>query len=306
MIFDIIVAGHFSIDSINLPNRTDSIQSLGGAVTYVSIISRRLGKTVSIISKIGEDFPETYLQKLLEDGVNISWIAKVKKEKTTRFEIEYSKNLCKRTLRLKYKATPLDLNTLPKNFKSKITHLAPISDEISYNMAKKLKKHTDLLSLDPQGLLRKFSKNGNVKQFSKSKMEILGLVDLYKSSFMEIKRLTGKSNLKNAIDVIHNFGIKIVIVTLGSKGVVISDCGTSYLIPAFKSRDLIDPTGAGDCFIGGFLAEFLNKKDILWCACVGSAAASLVIEKVGSCFFGEKEEIYQRAYAIYEKETKSI
>jgi sugar/nucleoside kinase (ribokinase family) len=258
-----------------------------------------------VISKIGEDFPKAYLQVLEKQGVNLSWIKKVK-EKTTCFEIKYGADLSNRTLRLKHKASPLSLIDLTKNYRSKIMHLAPISGEMSYEVAKKLKKHTDLLSLDPQGLLRKFSKHGNVKRVSEPKIEMLSLVDLFKSSFAEIKSLTGKSNLKMAINAIHDFGIKIVIVTLGSKGAVLSARGSSYLIPAIKSRGLIDPTGAGDCFIGGFLAEFLNKKDILWCAYVGASAASLVIENVGSSFFAEKEEIYQRAYAIYEKETNSI
>jgi sugar/nucleoside kinase (ribokinase family) len=303
-IVDITVAGHLSIDSIILPDRTP-IQSLGGAVTYVSIISRQLGKTVSIISRIGKDFPEAYLQILKKKGINLSWITKTKKEKTTQFKIDYNKKY-DRILTLRYKATSLKLNDLPKNYNSKITHLAPIADEISFEVAKKLKKNTDILSLDPQGLLRKFSKNGNVGKVAKSKIEILNLIDIFKSSVVEIKELTKKSNLKTAINIIHDFGVKIVIVTCGSKGAIISICGSSYFIPIFKPRGLIDPTGAGDCFIGGFLAEFLNKKDVLWCASVGAAAASLVIEKMGSDFSGEKEEIYQRAYAIYEKETNSI
>jgi len=301
-IFDITVIGHFSIDSIYLPHKKNAIPSMGGAATYVSIASRRLGRKVALISKIGGDFPEKYLESIEKEGINLSWITKNKEEKTTQFEIKYNKSLTQRTMKLNYKATPINSNNLPKNFSSKITHLAPISDEISYEIAKRIKRNTSTLSIDPQGLIRKFSKNGNVTLSLNPKTEILSLVDIFKSSFMEIKSLTGLSNLKEAINAIHDFGIKIVIVTFGSRGAIISDCGTKYSIPACKSRGLIDPTGAGDCFIGGFLAEFAIKKNIVWCACVGSASASFVIEKVGSTFFGEKEEIYQRAYAIYEKD----
>jgi fructokinase len=265
-----------------------------------------LGKAVSIISKVGEDFPEVYWQLLIKKGINLSWITKTKKEKTTRFELEYSTDLKNRTLKLRSKAPQINLIDLPNHFRSNIIHLAPISGEISYEVAKKLKKNTKFISLDPQGLLRRFSKNGDAKLISKTNLEILSFVDLFKSSFMELKSLTGELNLKMAINKVHDLGVKIVIVTLGSRGAVLSVDGTSYLIPACKSRGLIDPTGAGDCFIGGFLAEFLDKKDLLWCACVGSAAASLVIERAGASFFGEKEEIYQRAYAIYEKETKRM
>jgi hypothetical protein len=56
--------------------------------------------------------------------------------------------------------------------------------------------------------------------------------------------------------------------------------------------------------MGGFLTEYNREKDFFWCACVGSAAASLVIEGIGPTFFGEKEEIYQRAWSLYEKGIK--
>jgi sugar/nucleoside kinase (ribokinase family) len=279
---------------------------LGGAVTYVSFISKRLGKTVSIISKVGEDFPEAYWQLLIKEGIDLSWITKAKKGKTTRFELEYNKDLKYRTLKLKSKAPQIQLIDLPKQSRSSIIHLAPISGEISYEVVKKLKKTTEFISLDPQGMLRRFSENGVVEPTSKTNLEMLSLVDILKSSFMELKSLTRETNMKMAIKTIHDFGVKIIIVTLGSRGAILSVYGTSYLIPPCKSRGLIDPTGAGDCFIGGFLSEFLDQKNVVWCGCVGSAAASLVIEKAGSSFFGEKEEIYQRAYAIYEKETKRI
>lgn len=303
---DISVIGHFSIDSITLPNRSTPIQSLGGAVTYVSIISKRLNQKVTIISKIGKDFPEKYLNMLNSEGIDLSLIKKDKNEKTTHFEINYNKKLANRKLRLKNKMSSIDLSNFPENLNSKIIHLAPIANEISFEIAQKLRKQTDFLSLDPQGLLRKFSKNGFVELISKPKIEILGLVDLFKASISEIKTITGKSNLNKSIKSIHDYGVNIVIVTLGSKGAILSDYGTKYYIPAYKSKRIIDPTGAGDCFIGGFLAEFQAKKDSLWCAYVGSAAASIAIEKVGSSFLGKKEEIYQRAHDIYENERSSI
>ena len=98
---DIVVVGHFSIDSIKLPNWNNPIVALGGAATYVSIISRRLDKTVSVISKIGMDFPEAYLWLLDEEGVDLSGVKKLKKERTTRFEIKYDKNLENRVLKLR-------------------------------------------------------------------------------------------------------------------------------------------------------------------------------------------------------------
>ena len=137
---DISVIGHFSIDSITLPKRSTPIQSLGGAVTYVSIISKRLNQKVTIISKIGKDFPEKYLNMLNSEGIDLSLIKKEKNEKTTHFEINYNKKLANRKLRLKNKMSSIDLSNFPGNLNSKIIHLAPIANEISFEIAQKLRK----------------------------------------------------------------------------------------------------------------------------------------------------------------------
>ena len=91
---------------------------------------------------------------------------------------------------------------------------------------------------------------------------------------------------------------------MGSKGAVLSVAGTLYNIPACTGNTVIDPTGAGDVFIGAFLTEYNRAKESLWCACVGSAAASVVVESLGATSVGEKAEIYRRAEAIYEKGIK--
>ncbi|MEM1565388.1 MAG: PfkB family carbohydrate kinase, partial [Candidatus Bathyarchaeia archaeon] len=62
--------------------------------------------------------------------------------------------------------------------------------------------------------------------------------------------------------------------------------------------------GAGDAFMGGFLAEYVRGKEALWCACVGSAAASTVIEGVGPTLVGCGSEILRRAELLYEKGIK--
>ena len=94
-----------------------------------------------------------------------------------------------------------------------------------------------------------------------------------------------------------------MIATKGMKGSELLYQGQFYTVPACKPKALVDPTGAGDVYIGAFLAEYAHGKEILWCASVGSAAASFVIEGVGPERFGEKHEVYERATGIYEKAT---
>ncbi len=302
---DVAVVGHFAIDTIRLPSRASPFVVLGGSVTYVSFVTKRLDATVSIISKVGQDFPEAYMWWLREEGIDLSSVIRLKKVRTTRFELEYSKDLSNRTLKLESKAAPINLSNLPKSLKAKAVHIAPIAGEISYKVVEKLKGCAEVLSLDPQGLLRSFDKKGNVTSSSAVDKRLFSLINIYKSSSDEITALTGHSDLNSAIRAIHDFGVKTVIVTLGAKGAVLSVEKTLYNIPACNSRVFVDPTGAGDAFIGGFLTEYIRQKDSFWCACVGSAAASLVIEGIGPTFFGEKEEIYQRARGIYEKEIKT-
>lgn len=301
---DVAVVGHFAIDTIRLPSRSSPFVVLGGSVTYVSFVAKRLDALVSIISKVGEDFPEAYMWWLREEGIDLSGVIKRKKERTTRFELKYSKDLSNRKLKLESKAAPINLSNLPKSLQAKAVHIAPIAGEISYEVVKKLKGCTEVLSLDPQGLLRRFGKTGKVTSKSSVDKRLFSLINVYKSSLDEISALTGHSDVNSAINAIHDFGVETVIVTLGAKGAVLSVEKTVYNIPPCSSRVLVDPTGAGDAFIGGFLTEYIHQKDSLWCACVGSAAASLVIEGIGPTFFGEKEEIYQRARSVYEKEIK--
>lgn len=302
--FDITVVGHFSIDSISLPSRPHPLVVLGGSATYTSLLTRRLDAAVSVISKVGGDFPEAYVWWLQQEGIDLSSVTKLETDKTTRFELKYNKDLSKRTLKLKNKASPITVSDLPNYLRAKAIHIAPIAGEISQDTIAHLKNCTGVLSLDPQGLLRSFNAAGNVKHHPPVDENLLSLITIYKSSLDELHAATGRSDTRSAMKAIHNFGVETVLITLGVKGAVLSVCGTRYNIPAYKSASVVDPTGAGDVFIGGFLTEYIRQKDSLWCACVGSAAASMVVEGIGPTFFGEKEEIYRRAQFIYEKRIK--
>ncbi len=301
---DVAVIGHFSIDTIRLPSRTAPFVILGGATAYTSFAAKRLEATTAIISKVGGNFPEAYLWWLKQEGIDISSVTKRADEPTTCFELSYSSDLSDRELKLKSKGTPIVLADVPANLHAKAIHIAPIANELSFEVIEHLKHCTKILSLDPQGLLRTFDEEGNVKENVLIDKGIFELINIYKSSLNEIYAVTGRSELKHAIKAIHDFGVETVIVTMGAKGAVLSVEEAQYNIAACPSQVLVDPTGAGDVFIGAFLTEYLQQKDSTWCACVGSAAASTVVEGIGSTYFGKKEEIYQRAKVLYEKGLK--
>ncbi|HLE75125.1 MAG TPA: PfkB family carbohydrate kinase, partial [Candidatus Bathyarchaeia archaeon] len=160
-ISDVTVVGHFSIDSIFLPSRHPFVV-LGGSVTYVSLVTKRLDGTASIISKVGGDFPEAYMWWLQQEGIDLSGVIRLENERTTRFELEYNKDLSNRTMRLKNRASPINLSDLPSSLRARAIHIAPIAGEISYEVVEHLKHCADVLSFDPQGLLRSFDEAGNV------------------------------------------------------------------------------------------------------------------------------------------------
>jgi sugar/nucleoside kinase (ribokinase family) len=301
---DVAVIGHLCVDTIILPTRPKPFVVLGGPAAYTSFAAKRLDASASIISKVGGNFPDAYLWWLKQEGIDLSGVTKRAEEPTTYFELTYNNDLSDRTLKLKSKGTAIDLADVPADLQAKAIHIAPIDNEVSFEVVEHLKHCADTLSLDPQGLLRTFDEAGNVTENASVDTRIFSLINIYKSSQNEIFKLTGESDLKHAMKAIHDVGVETVIVTMGAKGSILSVEGAHYNIPACPSEVLVDPTGAGDVFIGGFLTEYVRQKDSKWCACVGSAAASVVVEGLGPTYFGKKEEIYRRAKTLYEKELK--
>jgi sugar/nucleoside kinase (ribokinase family) len=302
--FDIVSAGHFSIDSIFLPGRKSPVVVLGGSVAYVSIAASRLEARVGVLSKVGGDFPEAYRWWLRQEGINMSGLTKVDDAITTRFALKYDGTLSSRVLFLKSTGPCLTVDDVPASLKASVVHVSPIAGEITYDVIEKLKTHASVLSLDPQGLVREYREKGKVRHCSLTDKRILGLVDIHKSSLDEILAITELPDLDSAMKDLHDRGVRIVIVTLGSEGAVISTGESHYDVPAIKPTKLVDPTGAGDAFIGGFLAEYVNDESILRCACVGAASASFVVEGIGPTSFADKTQVYQRARELYEKEIK--
>ena len=302
--FDILSVGHLAVDSIFLPGRTSPFVVLGGSGTYVSLAARRLDARVAVMSKVGADFADAYKWWLEQEGIDLTHVRKDENGLTTRFELKYDEGLSDRVLRSEHRMPPIRIEDISPIPKTRVVHLGPIAGEIGYETAKMLRDFGEITSLDPQGLVRRFDDQGNVTLEPLMDKRILELVDIFKSSLSEIRTVTGISDLDSATKAIHDFGVKIVIVTLGKDGAAVSVEGSIHKVPASKPVQFIDPTGAGDAFIGGFLAEYVRGEDCSWCSCVGAASASFVVEGIGPTVFGRKEEIYLRAHDMYEKEIK--
>jgi len=297
--FDLVTAGHFTIDLTSSPKITTPKPTLGGPPTYVSVTARKLDAKVSVISKVGEDFSSRHIAWLNDNGVDLSGLKRVKGASTTRFLLKYTN--WRRQLQLKSRAPPILPEDVPNSLRAKVIHIAPVANEISQILVDKLRTSANVLSLDPQGFVREFDTEGNMHLKRLDDQHVLEQIDLYKSSSSEIKMVTGLADLRLAMEKIHDYGAKIVIVTRGMRGSKLLFEGKLYDIPACKPKIVRDPTGAGDAFTGAFLAEYVKGKDPIWCASIGSASASFLVEGVGPEVFGGKEEIYARAPKIYGK-----
>lgn len=295
---DIVATGHLSIDHIRTPGTGVYREALGGSSAYVSFSARKLGAQAGVISEIGADFPDTCMKTLRQEGIDLFGLKEVKDAATTSFTLTYSNE--KRKLTLKSRAPLIGLEDVALDFSSRIIHVAPIAGEISSEVVRTLRAKTDMLSLDPQGFLRQFDAEGRTRLKKWKADGVLEQVDVYKSSLREAEAVTGKRNAKTAMETLENIGIKTVIITLGEEGALLRFDKTSHRIPAFSPGKLVDPTGAGDVFAGAFLAECLHKKDLLWCACVGSAAASFKVETFGPVLGATKLAIYRRAEVLFE------
>jgi sugar/nucleoside kinase (ribokinase family) len=299
--FDIIVAGHFAIDHIRIRKTGQTIVSPGGPPTYSAIAARRLGAKVAVLSKVGGDFPKEFLRTAKGEGVEVSFVKWVEDAETTSFYLKYLNE--ERKLKLKALGPKILPDDVPTGIKAKIVHVAPIANEISTETFLRLKKISEIVCLDPQGYTREFGDEGCVSFKSWRNEEIIGQLSIFKSNCNEVACITGVSDLRLAMKNIADYGVEIVIVTKGVNGATLLFENNFHEIPAYPvSR--VDSTGAGDVFIGAFLAEYVREKSPVWCACVGSAAASFIVEGFGPSKFGVKDEIYSRAIELYKATFK--
>jgi len=125
-----------------------------------------------------------------------------------------------------------------------------------------------------------------------SNNDIWELVDYLLPNEIELRELTHTENILKAIRILKSRGVKEVIVKLGKLGAGYEGKGTFNLFPAVPVEQVVDTTGAGDCFIAGFLYEMLQQEDIAQAIQVANLTASYSIQKKGAAIsFPSKSEI---------------
>lgn len=296
--YDLGVVGHVVLDYISRGERVQG-PTLGGPCTYSSLAARALDASVVVLSKVGSDFGRKRLSWLRSRGVAVQRIGIVKSS-TTCFRISYQGN--RRTMQVTSKCEPIskwDISKLPS---SSAVHIGPVLDEVPPSLAMRLAERDSIVSLDPQGYLRRLTSDGTVRVKTWRDIRLLKTLEVLKVSENELAAIVGRRSL---LEKLRKLGPKIVFLTKGATGTTLwaRDEG-AFSVPAYETR-VQDPTGAGDALVGAFLVSWVKTGDLLWSAAVGSAVASFVVEKFGPARFGTRRQIERRAQTILDRTVKT-
>ncbi|TFF63488.1 MAG: hypothetical protein EU521_01490 [Promethearchaeota archaeon] len=304
--------GHFAIDTV-IRFEKENNPTLGGSVSYCSLALNKYTNNVkiSIISNIGKkNFESKHLELLNNSAIDLDGV-KWSDAENTHFILKYQNH--ERTLFLKSCSPKLDFNDIPENYLKTPPHgivLVPLCNELDIQYVEHIVENfpETYIGIDLQGFIREIDENGNVSLAKKEEtiikinkiISIIGNKLILKGSEEEMKLLSGKQDLNEVMEYFNNVQYKgISIMTLGDKGSMITQRGKKMLIiPAFKPDKVVDETGAGDVYLSIFMYEYLtsNKswEKIAEAGYLASAAASFVVEKIGTQGVKKKEKVLER------------
>jgi len=249
----LLVVGSVAYDSVTTAagSRTNS---LGGSALYFSA-SASYFTDVSLVAVVGEDFSEADRNKISGRKVDITGL-ETAKGKTFRWKGIYdSKNLNSR------ETIDTQLNVFadfsPSLAKNNISHpclfLANIDPLLQRDVLTQMNPKPRIVALDTMD----YWINDHKDNLSKT----IENVDVLFMDETEIKSFTSKPNIFSAAQAVRDMGPRLVLVKRGEYGVVMFNEGDIFSVPAFPVEDVIDPTGAGDSFAGGFMGYLSNMND---------------------------------------------
>jgi sugar/nucleoside kinase (ribokinase family) len=272
----ILVLGTVALDSVKTPFG-ERIEMLGGSAVHFAM-SARLFTTVNLVAVVGEDFPRRHIRFLKDKDIVLDSLAQVR-GRTFKWEGEYRG----------------DLNSA-LTIKTELGVLAAFKPEVS--RAQERIKYIFLANVDPdiqRRLLESMrapvlaaldSMNYWIEHKRSSLIALLKKVDIYVANDQEARELSGETNLIKAAKCLCRFGPRMVLIKKGEHGVLFYSAGCIFALPAFPTDRVVDPTGAGDTFAGGFMGYLartrkINQVILKKAAAYGTVAASFNVEDFG-------------------------
>jgi len=292
---DFAVIGHVAIDRI-ITDQGERVQ-LGGPPTYVSLVTQKLSKSVSTVTKVGGDIPDDFVSQLERLGIDIEGMI-IEGAETTRFILDY------RGAERRLSVGSVCEEIGPENLVGlhEVVLLTPIVGETPTSVLSNIE--SDVIALDPQGFVREIRLDGTIlpkRWFDESLMRRL---TIYKSSENELRLVTGNLDAMKGLQKVIGIGAEVAIATRGVEGSLLVVREGRYKVPALSVGEALDATGAGDAFIGGFFSEYLDGEDPSWCASMGAAMASCVVETVSARIDAPRKLVQVRAEDVYNRVVK--
>jgi len=276
----LLIVGTVAFDAIETPfGKTDKI--LGGAGTYIGLSASTFGIKSGIVSVVGGDFPQKYLDMLNQHNVDTTGIEIVKDGKTFFWSGKYHNDMNSRdTLVTELNVLEHFNPVVPEEFKdSEIVMLGNLHPAVQMSVIKQMTKKPKLIVLDTMDFWMNIALD-DLKA-------VLKEIDVITINDEEARQLSGEYSLVNAAKVIHEMGPKYVVIKKGEHGALLFSEGQMFYAPALPLASVFDPTGAGDTFAGGFTGYLAKTNNISFenmknAVIYGSNLASFCVERFGT------------------------
>jgi sugar/nucleoside kinase (ribokinase family) len=272
--YEICCVGHITLDKVVTP--TTVVHMAGGTSFYFSHAISRMDVNYTLVTALAVS-EMAAVSGLREKGIAVHVLPSAH---TVYFENIYPENQDHRTQRVLQKAAAFTVEQLLP-VQAGIFHLGPLlADDMPLELIKALAAK-GIVSLDVQGYLREV-RDQNVYAIDwPEKKEALPYVTILKANESEMEVLTGHTEVHEAARVLAGWGVKEVVITLGSLGSVIYKDDVFYEIPAYQPVTVADATGCGDTYMAGYLYYRSKGAGPQQAGAFASAMAALKISVSG-------------------------
>jgi len=240
----LVVVGSVAIDWVITPEAERS-ESIGGAATFAAIAASYLSP-VNLVGIVGDDFPQRSIEDLRRKRIDTSGLEVVPGGKTFRWKGRYHANMNQRdTLDTQLGVfETFDPKLPPRYADSGYLFLANIQPEVQLRVLEQMKAPR-IVGLDTMNLWIDIAR----PQLEK----VISRVGVLMINEEEARQLTGEHNLVKAARGVRKLGPKSVVIKRGEYGALLFHGDDVFSAPALPLEEVVDPTGAGDAFAGGFM-----------------------------------------------------
>ena len=298
-VYDLVAIGNPVYDVIETPFVKSIGRILSGCSFNAAFTAKRLGmREVALIGRVGEDFQEQLFNTLKRIGLRFIKAGDAKE--TTGFKLKYLGH-GDRELEVLGFSGEISMKDVPQEvFDARAVVVGPVLGEVRVEIPKAFRERGSVVFLDPQGYLRRV-RRGVVEYYSNPEaLEACCESYLVKPNELEAKLLSGLDEpVKAATSICRRTGA-VTALTLAERGSVIVDGERAIIVPAYPVHP-VDPTGAGDVYLGALVYYLCNGLGLEDAASYASAIASMKVEGIAAHFRLNLREATRRARWIRSK-----